>query len=58
MVSDRKKKHQHKDELSQLNETLNDFVIVNWTNLGAIGKETVEPQTNGLSIKFGNIIVA
>ena len=39
MVSTRKKKSQHKEQLSQLNEILNDFVIGNSTNAGAIRNE-------------------
>ena len=45
MVSKRKKKNNQKRQLSQLNETIIDFVISNKTNVGAIGKETIEPQT-------------
>ena len=40
MVSPRKKKNQQKRQLSQLNETLNDFVIVNDANVSAMGNET------------------
>ena len=42
---------------SQLNETLNDFVIGNNTNAIAIENETSEPQTNGLLNNFGNNII-
>ena len=37
MVSARKKKHQYKEkQISQMNRTLNDFVIGNDTNVDAI----------------------
>ena len=42
MVSTRKKKHQHKSQLSQLNETLKDFVIGKNTKASEIGNETLE----------------
>ena len=45
MVSTRKKKHQHKKQLSQLKKTLNDFIIGNNINADAIGYETLETQT-------------
>ena len=57
MVSTWKKKHQHKRQLSQLKEILNDFIIGNNNNASAIGNETLEPQTNGLSNNFGRIAV-
>ena len=58
MVSTRKKKYQHKRQLDQLNETLNDFVIDNNTNACAIANETLERQTNGFSINFWRIAVS
>ena len=47
MVSTRKKRNQQKNQLIKLNETLNHFVRGSSTNVGAIGSETLEPQTNG-----------
>ena len=52
----RKKKNQHKRQLIQFNETLNDFVIGNKTIAGAIANETSELQTYGWSISFERII--
>ena len=47
MVSTRKKAEPtEKKQLSQLNETSNDFIFGNITNVSAIGNETLEPQTN------------
>ena len=57
MFSTRKKKHQHKRPLSQLNETSNDFVIGDDTNASAIGNETLEPQTNGCPDIFGRVTI-
>ena len=57
MFSTRKKNHQHKRQLSQLNETLNDFVIGNNTNSSAIGDETLEPQKNSCSNNFWRIVL-
>ena len=34
MISTRKKKNQQKNQLSQLNETLSDFIIGNNANMG------------------------
>ena len=48
-----KKKNQHKRQLSQLNESLNDFVVGYSTIAGAIRKGTFEPQTNGHSTYSG-----
>ena len=39
MVSTRKKKNQNKNQLSQLNETLNDFVIDNGTTGNTVRNE-------------------
>ena len=44
-----------KKELSQLNETLIDFLIGNNTNVSATGNETLEPQTNGCSNTSGRV---
>ena len=38
-----------------MNETLNDFVTGNDTDGSAIGIESLQPQTNGLSCNFGRI---
>ena len=56
-VSTRKKKSQHKRQISQLNETLNDFVIGNNTSAGAIGNETLQLQKNGSSNNFWRVTV-
>ena len=57
VVSTRKKKHQHKGQLSQLNEALNDFVTDTKTNASATAIETLELQTNDLPKNFGRITV-
>ena len=46
MVSTRKKKNQHKKQLSQSNDTLNDFVIGNIIDASAVENETLESQTS------------
>ena len=56
-VSTRKKKHEHKKQLSQLNETLNNYIIGKITNASAIVNETLEPQTNNLSNSCERIAV-
>ena len=45
--STRKKKNQQRRQLSQLNETLNDFIIANGSNVNVMENETLELQTNG-----------
>ena len=57
MVTTRKKNPQHKKQLSQLNETLNDFVIGNNTNSIKTEDQTLEPQANNRSNIFGRTIV-
>ena len=52
MVSTPEKKNQQKTQLSLLNETLNDFVIRNNTNVSATENETLEQQTDGLNNDF------
>ena len=52
MVSTRKKKNQQKRQVSQLEETLNDFVIGNSVNVNVSESETLEKQTNGQSNDF------
>ena len=47
MLSSRKKKNQQKEQLSQLYETSNDFVIGNSVNLNVSKNEILEQQTNG-----------
>ena len=47
MVSAGRKKNQQKRQLSQLNETLNDFITGNGTTVSAMLNETLEQQTNG-----------
>ena len=56
MVSTRKKKMQQKKRLSQLNETLNDLVIGNDTNVSAMRNVTFEPRTNGPDNNFERIV--
>ena len=57
MVSTRKKKHQNKGQLRQLNETLNDFIIGKNTAASAKENETLEPRTKTLPKGFGRIAV-
>ena len=47
MVFTSKRKSQQKKQLSQLNETLKDFLIGSKTNLSVIEVETLESQTDG-----------
>ena len=47
MVSTCKRRNQQKRQLSQLNETLNDFAIGSKANVGVIGNENLEPQIDG-----------
>ena len=52
-----KNKNQQKCELSQLNETLDDFIFGNGTNINAIENEILKQQPNGphnKSEKFDN----
>ena len=46
MVSTRKRRNQQKKQLSQLNETLNDFAIDSNTNVGVTENETLVSQTD------------
>ena len=48
MVSTCRKRHQNKKQISQLNETLNDLIIGNISNVDAIENATLELQTGGL----------
>ena len=57
MVSTCKSKHQHKRQLSQLNETLIDFVIGNNTNADVNGSDCLETQTSGFVNSFGSSTV-
>ena len=57
MVSTRKKKNQHKTQLNQLNETLNDFVIGKDTNACAVRDGALETQTNSPPNNFGRFVV-
>ena len=45
--STRKKRNQQKKQLNQLNETLNDLVIGNITNVNVIENESFESQIDG-----------
>ena len=47
MVSTRKKKNKQKRLLSQLDDTLNDFVISNSVNATVSDSEVLDQQTNG-----------
>ena len=49
MVSTRKKENQQRRQLSQLDETLYDFVIGNSVNANVSGNENLEQETNGQS---------
>ena len=51
MVSTRKK-NQHKKQLSQLDETLNDFVNGNCVNMNILKSENLEQLTKGQSNSF------
>ena len=57
MVCTRKENYQHNRQLSQLSETLNEFVIGNRTTASANGCETLELQTNDLSKNFGRVTI-
>ena len=52
------KKHQQQRQLSQLNETSNDFIFGHKTNAKAIGKESWFFQTSGLVNNFGSSTIA
>ena len=56
-VSTRKKKHQHKQQLSQLNGILNDFVIGIDTNASATCNEASKTQRNSRANVFGKVTV-
>ena len=58
MDSNWKKKQLHQRQLSQLRESLDDFVIGINTNAGANGNESLEPHTNSLSTNFGRLIIS
>ena len=45
-VSTRKKKNQERRQISQLDETLNDFVIGNNVNVNVLESENLEQQCN------------
>ena len=55
MVSTRKKNDQQKRQLSQLNETLNDFVTGNNVNVNVSDCGKLEQQTNVQSNDFDRI---
>ena len=57
MIPKRKKKHQQRRQLSQVNKTLNYFVIRYDTNTGATSNETFEPHTNSRGNISGRITV-
>ena len=56
MVSTRKKRNQQKKQLSQLNETLNDFITGNGTNVSAMENETLEQLTIGQHNDFERFV--
>ena len=58
MVDTRKKKNQQKIQLSQLNGTLNDFVIGNGTNVSAIENETSKNRPNVVMIILKELLTA
>ena len=47
MVTTRKKKGQKKEQLSRLDETLNDFVIGKSTTVNTMGNEALKSQAYG-----------
>ena len=55
MVSTRKKKNQQKRQLSQLDQTLNDFVVGNSVNVNVSESENLEQQTNGQPNDFERV---
>ena len=56
MVSTHKKKNEQKRQVSQLNETLIDFIIGNNTNMGVTEKEKLERQASGRHRIFEKIV--
>ena len=56
MVSTRKKKNQQKSQLSQIVETLIDYIIGNSVNVNVSGNEKLEQETNGQSNDSGRVI--
>ena len=52
MVSTRKRRNQQKTQLSHLNETLNDFIIGNGSNVSAMENEILQQQTDGQQKDF------
>ena len=56
MVSTRKKRNQQKWWFSQVDETLNDFVVVNGTNVSAMENDALEQQTNGQHNGFEGLV--
>ena len=56
MVPARKNKSQNKKQLSQLDETLNDFVISSGTTVDTMRNEGLELQANGHDEDFGGIV--
>ena len=56
MVSKRRKKNQQKKQHSQLNETLNDFIIGNGTWVSAMQNKILGQQTNGPHNHFERLV--
>ena len=56
MVSTRKKKKQQKKQLSQLTETLNDFIIGMNTNMGVTENENLKQQASGCHRNIERIV--
>ena len=54
MVCTRKKKHQIRRRLNQLNKTLIVFFIGNDTNVGTVESEAIEPQSSCIANVSGN----
>ena len=52
MVYTRKKKNQHKSQLSQLDETLNDFANCSCVNVSSLESKNLEQLTNARSNDF------
>ena len=56
MVSTRKKNVQNKSQFSRSDDTLNDSVIGNGTNVNTMGNEASESQTKGHHENFEKIV--
>ena len=57
MVSTSRTKRQNENQFGQLDKTVHDFIIGNFTNADAVENETSEPQTSGLIGSCGRFTV-